>query len=323
MLETISYWRSLCIGALSILAIAKLIKWNKIKALKNRYFHGKTVLVTGASSGLGKAIAEELYPLGAQLIICARSKDLLEKLKVDLMKSGPGKEPEVLCLDVASSEDIIKAKINSMIEKFEYIDILVNNAGVSFRGQAIETSDEVYGKIMNVNFFGAVRLTNSIVNHMIKDNDVKSGLKEMKRNYSIVNIGSVQSYLGTPFRSAYCASKFALLGYSDSLRAELFSHRNIDVINCQPGYINTNISINALKGSGDSNNVNDDLHRNGFCPNFVGQVVIDSILNRRKEVLISVFFHRFAIWARFFFPNVFAKVMYSRAKKMFKQDFND
>jgi len=323
MIEIMSYWRSMCIGALSILAIAKLIKWNKIKALKNRYFHGKTVLVTGASSGLGKAIAEELYPLGAQLIICARNKDLLEKLKADLIKSGPGKEPEVLCLDVASTEDAIKTSVDAMIEKFNYIDVLVNNAGVSYRGQAISTSAEVYSKIMNVNFLGAVCLTNLIVNHMIKDNESKSSLNEKRRNYSIVNIGSVQSYIGTPFRSAYCASKFALLGYSDSLRGELYSHRNIDVINCQPGYINTNVSINALTSSGVSNNVNDDLHRNGFDPNYVGQVVIDSILNRKREVIISIFFHKFAIWARFLFPGIFAKVMYSRARKMFKQNFND
>ena len=99
------------------------------------YFTDKTVLITGASSGLGKAIAEELYPLGAQLILCARSSDLLNQVKNDLIKTGSGKVPEVLCMDVAAGLDVMKPKIESLVAKYERIDILINNAGVSFRGE--------------------------------------------------------------------------------------------------------------------------------------------------------------------------------------------
>lgn len=303
-----------------LFALAKLMKIIKRRNLKGKYFNDKTVLITGASSGLGKAIAEEMYPLGAQLILCARNRGLLESLKQQLMKSGKGKEPEVLCLDVASGLDVMKPKVDAMIEKFKNIDILINNAGVSFRGETFSTSDEVFQKIMDINFFGAVRLTNLIVNNMIKNNEKSSN---SRRRYSIVNIGSVQSYLGLPYRSAYCSSKHALLAYSDSLRSELFAHKNIDVINCQPGYINTNISNNAMTGSGGTNNTNDDLHRNGFDPNYVGQVVIDSILDRKKEVLIAILLHKIAIFARFFLPNIFAKIMQKRANGMFDRNFQE
>lgn len=112
-----------------------------------------------------------------------------------------------------------------------------------------------------------------------------------------------------------------MLAYSDSLRAELYAHRNIDVINVQPGYINTNVSINALTSDGNVNSQNDDDHRNGFDPNDVARRMINSILNRDREVLVAILLHRVAIWLRFFFPNVFASFMYKRAKSTYDKKF--
>ncbi len=120
------------------------------------------------------------------------------------MRTGTSgcKEPEVLQLDVGSSYEVISQNVEAMTKKFGRIDILINNAGVSFRGESFSTSDKVFEQIMNVNFFGAVRLTNLLVNQMVKDNETNTSLKLPRRNYSIVNIGSVQSYLGIPYRSA-------------------------------------------------------------------------------------------------------------------------
>lgn len=112
-----------------------------------------------------------------------------------------------------------------------------------------------------------------------------------------------------------CSSKHALLAFSDSLRGELYEHKNIDIINIQPGYVNTNISINALTSDGQKNNSNDDDHRNGFDPNHVAKVLIYSILKRENEVLVAVFLHRAAIWLRFFMPNLFSSIMYKWAAK--------
>lgn len=200
---------------------------------------------------------------------------------------------------------------------------------------------------MDINFFGAVRLTNFVVNRMIEDNQQKTSSKQRKRAFSIVNVGSIQSYLGIPYRSICtfywlwywsvkfnfqsfcikfekikdCSSKHALLAYSDALRAELYAHRNIDIINLQPGYINTNVSINALTSDGNKHSVNDDDHRNGFDPNDVARQMINTILRRDKEVMVSVLLHRVAIWIRFFFPNLYFWIMYKRAKKTYENKF--
>ena len=113
------------------------------------------------------------------------------------------------------------------------------------------------------------------------------------------------------------------MAHADALRGELFNHKNIDIINIQPGYINTNVSLNALRSDGSKNNTNDDEHRLGFCPNFVAKVMIESILKRDQEVLVAIFLHRVAIWLRFFFPNLAAWILRKRAQKIHDKNFND
>lgn len=81
------------------------------------------------------------------------------------------------------------------------------------------------------------------------------------------------------------------------------------MLNVQPGYINTNVSVNALGGDGSKNNMNDDDHRNGFSSNYVAQEMINAIVNKEKEVLVAILLHRIAIWLRFFFPNIFFSIM--------------
>ena len=198
---------------------------------------------------------------------------------------------------------------------------------------------------MDVNFFGPVRLTNILLAHMFEDNLRCDKAKLKRKDYSIVNVGSVQSYLAIPHRAA-CnllffkliyfekvslgkrrfhfldgASKHALLAYSDSLRAELFQHRNIEVINAQPGYIDTNVSINALTNDGQKNNSNDDDHRKGFAPNYVAQRILRSIVRKDREELITVLLHRVAIWLRFFFPNIYFWAMFIRARQSHDRKF--
>lgn len=110
------------------------------------------------------------------------------------------------------------------------------------------------------------------------------------------------------------ASKFALLAYSDSLRAELHQHPNIEIINTFPGYINTNISLNAIRDTGATNSINDDDHMNAYSPNYVAKVIIEAIIDRKKEVFISTLFHQFGTWVRFFTPNLYHFIMQRRGK---------
>ena len=120
-----------------------------------------------------------------------------------------------------------------------------------------------------------------------------------------------------------CSSKHALLAYSDSVRGELFAHGNIQVMNAQPGYINTNVSINAITQNNEKNNVNDELHKKGYDPNHVDQIIIKGILEKSKEVMIHPWLPRLAIWLRFFWPNLFFWAMKLRAKKMFANNFQE
>lgn len=302
------------LSTIGIIALVRSIMMMlKRRRLLKTYFQNKVVLITGASSGLGAALAEELYPLGAQLIICARRVDELNNVKTKLIQSNKSgcKEPGVVCMDVTLDEEKMKEKIDNITVKYGCIDVLINNAGISYRGETFSTSDDVFRKVMDVNFFGAVRLSNIVVNQMIKENQKKVN---PQNKYSIVNVGSVQSLLVIPYRSAYAASKFALLAFADSMRAELHQHPNIEIINTFPGYINTNISLNAIRDTGAMNSVNDDDHMNAYSPNYVAKVIINSIIDRKKEVFISTFFHRFGTWVRFFTPDLYHFIMQRRGK---------
>jgi dehydrogenase/reductase SDR family protein 7B len=312
IMATPSYLQVL--SSLGVIALFyRLMRYLRTMQSMRTFFKNKKVLITGASGGLGKALAEELYPLGAQLILCARNMTELGKVKEGLVKmksSGSLLEPEILQMDVSAGLDVLQPKVEALAEKYEgCIDILINNAGISFRGESFTSTESALERVMNVNFFGAVRLTNLIVSQMVK----KTNNSVPRR--AIVNIGSIQSYLATPYRSAYTASKHALLAYSDSLRAELYLHQNIDVINAQPGYINTNVALNALTADGVANNVQEDDHKDGYEPNYVARVVLQAIVSGQKELIISSVTHRLGLWLRFFLPNVYVWLMRKRARK--------
>ena len=207
--------------------------------------------------------------------------------------------------------------------------------------KCFSTSDEVFKKIMEVNYFGLVRLTNEIVKYMIEDTKKckKSTVKHTPQQ-SVVMVGSVQSLLSVPYRSACkislisflitylfqsnfldSASKHALLAYSDALRSELFEYKNINVLSTYPGYINTDVSINALRDDGSKNSVNDEDHTDGYSPNYVAQVIINGIYDRKKELFISVLLHRVAVWLRFFSPTLFHYLMLKRAQSKSKSKY--
>ena len=111
------------------------------------------------------------------------------------------------------------------------------------------------------------------------------------------------------------ASKHALLAYTDALRSELFAFKNINILSTYPGYIDTNVSINALRDDGSKNSINDEDHTGGYSPNYVAQVIIKGVYEEKKELFISVLLHRAAVWIRFFSPNLCHYLMGTRAQK--------
>jgi short-subunit dehydrogenase len=193
---------------------------------------GKVVIITGASSGIGKALAKEFFSRGALLSLGARRLDQLEALKMELNNS------EILCTqtDVAMENDC-KNLIDRTVKKFGRIDILINNAGISMRALFKEMDLEVMHRLMNVNFFGTVYCTKYALPYLLETKG------------SLVGVISIAGYVGLPGRTAYSASKFAIRGFLDTIRIEHL-HNGLHVLVAAPGFTASEVRKVALTADG-------------------------------------------------------------------------
>jgi len=235
------------------------------------YFKDKKIWITGASAGIGEALTYAFANEDAEIVISSRKKEQLERVKNNC------KNPDkiyVLPLDVAQ-HDLVPEKGNQVIEKLGHIDILVNNAGVSQRALVNETSIDVDKKLIDINYLGSVAVTKSVLSNMINN---KSG--------HIVVMSSLAGKISTPMRSSYCAAKHALHGFFNSLRAEVHDD-NIKVTIVCPGYINTDISKNALTGNGEKQNTMDEAQANGLSTEELSKRVLSAIQKQKKEIYVG------------------------------------
>ena len=253
-------------------------------------FHGKTVWITGASSGIGKALAIKLSSLGANLVLSSRKEDQLHKV-ANLCNS----ECFILKLDLEENNDF-QEKVTEVLSKFKTIDLLINNGGISQRSIASETQIEVDRKIMEINYFGTIALTKSVLSIM---QDQKSG--------HIVTVSSSSGKFGFFLRSSYSASKFAQVGFFESLRLEE-EKNNIKVSLVFPFLVKTNISLNAVSYNGDVLNKKDPLIENGISPEQCAQDIINGIMDNKKEIY-SGGKGSWIIHLKRFFPEIFFKIM--------------
>jgi short-subunit dehydrogenase len=197
-------------------------------------FSGKVVWITGASSGIGEALAYELARRGATLVLSARREPLLERVRGQCDRAS---EHMVVPLDLGDSASMpaVAAKV---LERQGRIDILINNGGISQRSTVSETTLDVDRRIMEVNYLGTVAMTKAVLPSMLT-----------RRRGQIVVISSLMGKIHTPLRSAYAASKHALHGFFGCLRAEVHD-RGVHVCVICPGYVQTEITKNALTGDG-------------------------------------------------------------------------
>jgi len=260
----------------------------------------KNILITGASSGLGKSLAENLCKHhNVNLFLCARSVGKLEELKKDLKAINPNNVVEVYYLDLCKTETIGDF-VGSLVQNHK-IDTIINNAGVRFRGDILSTSYEVYKKVFETNFFGQVALTNGFVKYF-----VKSGIKG-----HIVNIGSVQAKLSTPYRAPYSASKHACQAFYDAVRAETTKH-GIKVTTVHPGYIKTDSSKNAILSDGSVSGKSE--VEKGMTSDEVACRIIDAIAENKNEILVAPVQNYIAVYIRAFLPNMYFFLIKKRAK---------
>ncbi|OKZ76522.1 MAG: 3-oxoacyl-[acyl-carrier-protein] reductase [Clostridium sp. 27_14] len=193
----------------------------------------KTVLITGGSRGIGKAVAIKFAEKGNQIIInYVSEKTDTEKLKNELLEAG-AKDVLLIKADVSNSEDV-KNMVKESIEKFEKIDILVNNAGITKDNLLMRMSEEEFDKVIQINLKGTYLVTKEVTKYMMK-----------KRSGSIVNLASVVGVAGNAGQCNYAASKAGIIGFTKSIAKELAS-RNIRANAVAPGFIETDMT-NVLK----------------------------------------------------------------------------
>jgi short-subunit dehydrogenase len=195
-------------------------------------FQNKTIVITGASSGIGKALAIALLAQGARVALCARN---LEKLN-DAFRTFDNKKLLLVATDVSKEQDCEKF-IDLIIEKWGNIDVLVNNAGISMRALFEDTDLAVIKNLMDINFWGTVYMCKYALPHVLKSKGI------------ICGISSIAGYRGLPARTGYSSSKFAMQGFLEALRTELL-YTGAHVMWVSPGFTASNIRNTALSASG-------------------------------------------------------------------------
>jgi len=252
---------------------------------------GKTIWITGASSGVGEALCKLLSEHQLNLIISARRFEELERVKSESANTA---EIKILTLDLGES-DLLEQKAKEAIALFGQIDVLINNGGISQRSMVVDTSLAVDRRLMEINYFGTIALTKAVLPFMLKNG-----------KGHIATVTSLTGIFGTPWRSGYAASKHALHGFFDSMRAEL-EDKGIKVTLLALGFIRTNLSRVALKGDGSPNGSIDETHQKGMSPEDCARRILKAIAKEKREVYIGK--ESYSAYVKRFFPGLFAKLI--------------
>jgi dehydrogenase/reductase SDR family protein 7 len=251
----------------------------------------KVIWITGASSGIGEALAHALVAKNSRLIISARNEAALQALKANY----PAAQIEVLPFDLLDFENA-PAVVEKAISFYGKVDVLVNNGGISQRSLIADTDFAVDKKIMDVDYFGTIVLTKALLPHFIQN---QSG--------HYVTVTSLMGKFGSPYRSGYCAAKHALHGYFDVLRME-HEKDGIDVTLVCPGFVQTNVAINALTADGSPQVKNSKTTENGMTLSEFIPIMIRAIEQKRFEVYIGKK-EVIGIYLKRFFPKWLHRVV--------------
>jgi short-subunit dehydrogenase len=254
------------------------------------FFSDKVVVVTGGSEGIGKAMIELLIKEGAKVATCGRQYEKLYALQLEYSQVML----HTMVCDVSNEEEC-KRFIHSTVETFGTIDILINNAGISMRSLFDDADTDVIRRLMDVNFMGAVYCTKAALPYIIEQKG------------TIVGISSPAGYRGLPGRSGYSASKFALQGWLESIRTELWD-TGVHVMWVSPGFTASNIRNAALnsKGEGQGESPLDEsrLMSAETCAKYILKAI-----EKRKRVLVLTFTGKLTVFLNKFFPSLADKLV--------------
>lgn len=231
-------------------------------------FSGQAVWITGASSGIGAAMARALAKDGARLILSGRNEAALAAVAADCG------DALVLPFEVTDQAAVAKAA-DAAWDWSGGLDMLVNNAGISQRSLAVDTDFAVYERIIGVDLLAPIALTQAVLPRMTA-----------RGSGRFVMISSIAGKVGVPLRTAYSAAKFGLAGYGDALRAEV-AHLGLKVHTIYPGSIRTNVSRNALNADGTRRGASDPAIDNGIDPDAAVAQMLAAIANDEREIIVA------------------------------------
>lgn len=252
----------------------------------------QTVWITGASSGIGEALALQFAKDGAGLVLSARREDELKRVAARCVEAGlPEDHILVLPLDV-TQWDALPGAVQTVLDRFGAVDLLVNNAGVSQRSLCKDTELAVYQKLMDVDVMGQIALTKAVLPHMLN-----------RGSGHLAVTASVAGKVGVPQRSGYCAAKHAVMGFFDALRAEV-EDEGLHVSTIVPGFIRTDISRNALAADGSVYGKLDDDIAGGMDVNDCAEVIFKGLKARKREIPVGKGKEMAALWVKRLSPEL-------------------
>jgi short-subunit dehydrogenase len=267
---------------------------------QRRRLAGTRILITGASQGIGRALAVEAARRGARVLAAARSPELLRELAAEVRQAGG--TLETVAADVTSPGDR-RRMVEAAVQYFGGLDVLVNNAGIGATGHFAEAGPERLRKIMEVNFFGLCETTRACLPLL------KRGTRP-----AIVNISSIAGKRGIPARSEYSASKFAVQGFSEALRAEL-AKDGIDVLVVNPGLTQTNFSRNMLEQKA---RLPMD-HLRGMTAERVAVLTLGALARGKHEVSLTLQ-GKLMVFVSRFFPRLADRIARKRVRELFRDE---
>jgi short-subunit dehydrogenase len=262
-------------------------------------FKNKVVIVTGASSGIGKSCAEEFAKRGAHVVLAARQFVTLCEITADLEKNY-GVKALAVQADVRQEEDC-RQLIKQAVLTFGKVDILVNNAGISMRALFNDMDLSVMKSVMDVNFWGTIYCS-------------KFALPEiLKTKGAVVAVSSSAGHRGLPGRTAYSASKFAINGFMEALRTELL-RTGVLVMVASPGFTSSNIRVTALNKDGESHGETNMEEGKMMSSEEVAERIVNGIAGRKRDIIMTGQ-GKLAVWMNKLFPALTDKLVYKHYTK--------
>lgn len=258
----------------------------------------KVVIVTGASSGIGEACAFAFGKAGAKVVITGRNATKLEDVSQRLTQEGI---ENLLFVGDVSIEENNEALVAQTIQQFGKIDILINNAGISMRALFEHLEMKVFRQVMDVNLYGTVYATKYCLPHILASKG------------SIIGVSSINGYRGTPARTAYTASKYAMQGFLEALRTEVM-HRGVHVLVACPGFTNSNIRNAALTADGSAQGESPREEEKMMSSEEVATAILKATQKRKRDIVLTTQ-GKLAVFLNKWVPGMMDNIVYNHMAK--------